>query len=50
MELDVDVLISLFEKYSSPIKNKFEMGEQESEPASDAGSSSTGGSSSNEPK
>ena len=44
MELDVDVLISIFEKYSV-LRNKSEIGEQEDAP-SDSTASSDGGTSS----
>lgn len=51
MELDVDVLISIFEKYSVS-RNKSEIGEQESSPSTASSASSGGGgsSSSNVPK
>lgn len=48
MELDVDVLISIFEKYSVA-RNKTELGEQDAAPAGGA-TASGGGTSSNVPK
>lgn len=49
MELDVDVLISIFEKYSVA-RNKSELGEQDATPAAGAAPSGGGSSSSNVPK
>lgn len=49
MELDVDVLIGIFEKYSSP-KNKMEMEEQDAAAPAAGAAPSGGGTTSNVPK